>query len=329
MLYLKPKFYGVKKKMGLSIVMAGAIIMITLVIVLYSFSGFALNIFSLGEVSTDVLEYQDSISKSMISMKHVSTLVGSPNLNLTISNDGQEKTWRFPMYDVFVTYDGATSGHLTEQLSYAGDCLGGIPAQGTWCIQSISRDIIDPGILNPTEEANIRLRVNENLANANAIISITTGKGITTQVVAPYCGPDCYQITWDVYSGEATLTWANKPAALTEFDGNADHRVMLDLTDMTEWRLIDRSNDNAGTAACVIGAQYSTDGGTTWRGLDNGVAGSLSTATNPCDVIGYYITAWTPLDVTAQADVFLRLAGQGGDSVQDPDFGTVQVQFRS
>ncbi len=315
--------------MGLSIVMSGAIIMISLVIVLYAFSGVAMNIFSLGEVSTNVLEHQDSISKSMISMKHVSSLVGSPNLNLTLSNDGQEKTWRFPMYDVLVTYDGVTSGQLTEKLSYGGDCLGGIPAQGTWCIQSISRDVLDPGILNPTEGANIRLRVNENLANANAIISITTGKGITSQVVAPYCGPDCYQITWDVYSGEATMTWTNKPAALTELDGNADHRVMLDLTDMTEWRLVDRSNDSAGTAACVLGVQYSTNGGTTWLGLDNGIVGSLSTATNSCDVLGYYITAWSPLNVTAQTDVFLRVAGQGGDGVADPDFGTIEVQFRS
>jgi hypothetical protein len=309
--------------------MSGAIIMISIVIIMYAFSGVAMNVFSLGEVSSQVLDYRDSISKSMISMKHVSSLVGSPNLNLTLSNDGQEITWRFPLYDVLVTYDGAISGKLTEQLSYAGDCLGGIPAQGAWCIQSISRDVIDPGILNPTEEANIRLRVNENLANVNAIISITTGKGVTTQVVAPYCGPDCYQITWDVYSGEVTLTWANKPAALTELDGNVDHRVVLDLTDMTEWRLVDRSNDSAGTAACVLGVQYSTDSGTTWQGLDNGIVGSLSTATNSCDVLGYYITAWSPLNVTSQADVFLRVAGQGGDGVLDPDFGTIQLQFRS
>src|SRR3972149_9066351 len=278
--------------MGLSIVMAGAIIMITLVIVLYSFSGFALNIFSLSEVSSEVSEHDDSISKSEISLNHVSTLVGSPDIDLTLRNDGQVKTWRFPMYDVLVTYDGAISGRLTEKLSYDGDCLGGTPPAGSWCIESISRDMLDPGLLNPTEEANIRLRVNENLANVNAIISITTGKGITTQVVAPYCGPDCYQITWDVYSGEATLTWANKPAALTEFDGNADHRVMLDLTDMTEWRLVDRSNDSAGTAACVLGVQYSTDGGTTWQGLGNGIAGSLSSATNSCDALGYYLMAW-------------------------------------
>ena len=315
--------------MGLSVAISGGIILLSIVIVFYAFSGITENFFSLGEVSSQVLDYKDSISKSEISLHHVSTLVGSPDIDLTLRNDGQVKTWKFPMYDVFVTYDGATSGKLTEQLSYDGDCLGGIPPSGSWCVQSISRDVLDPGLLNPTEEATIRLRVNENLADVNALIVISTAKGITSKVVAPYCGPNCYQITWDVFSGEATMTWANKPAALTELDGNADHRVILDLTDMTEWRLLDRSSDSAGTADCVLGVQYSTDDGTTWQGLDNGIDDSLSTATNSCDVLGYYITAWSPLNITAQTEVFLRLASSGGNAAADPDFGTVQVQFRS
>jgi len=315
--------------LGLSVAISGAIILLSIVIVFYAFSGTAMNIFSLSEVSSEVLDYKDSISKSEISLHHVSTLVGSPDIDLILRNDGQVKTWRFPMYDVLVTYDGAISGRLTEKLSYDGDCLGGTPPSGSWCIESISRDMLDPGLLNPTEEADIRLRVNENLADVNAIISIATAKGVTSKVMAPYCGPNCYQMNWDVYSGEATMTWANKPAALTELDGNADHRVILDLTDMTEWRLLDRSSDSAGTADCVLGVQYSTDDGTTWQGLDKGIDGSLSTATNSCDVLGYYITAWSPLNITAQTEVFLRLASSGGNAAADPDFGTVQVQFRS
>jgi hypothetical protein len=303
--------------------------MTVMVLVLYMFSGTAMNVFSLGEVASEVSEHNDSISKSEISLNHVSTLVGSPDINLILRNDGQVKTWKFPMYDVLVTYDGATSGRLTEKLSYDGDCFGGTPPSGSWCIESISRDMLDPGLLNPTEEADIRLRVNENLADENAIISFATAKGVTSKVMAPYCGPSCYQMNWDVYSGEATLTWTNKPAAFTEFDGNADHRVMLDLTDMTEWRLFHRSADSAGTADCVLGVQYSTDDGTTWQGLDNGVVGSMSTATNSCDVVGYYVTPWLSLDVTAQDDVFLRLVSTGGNGVADPDFGTIQVQFRS
>ena len=314
--------------MGLSIVMAGAIIMITLVIVLYSFSGFALNIFSLSEVSSEVSEHDDSISKSEISLNHVSTLVGSPDIDLTLRNDGQVKTWRFPMYDVLVTYDGATSGRLTEQLSYDGDCLGGTPPAGSWCIESISRDMLDPGLLNPTEEADIRLRVNENLADVNAIISFATAKGVTSKVMAPYCGPSCYQMLWTVVSDETVINWANIGPGIEPINNLDNFRSIIDLSDMTEWRIVVHVDNGVGTAACEIGVQHSTDGGATWSGLDNGVAGSLSTSTISCDSAGDLVSGWSEINVDAQTDVWLRVAGTD-TGTPDPTLGTVQVQFRS
>lgn len=314
--------------MGLSVAISGGIILLSIVIVFYAFSGITANFFSLGQVSSEVLDYKDSISKSEISMKHVSSLVGSPNLNLTLSNDGQESTWRFTLYDVLVTYDGAISGKLTEHLSYAGDCLGGIPAQGTWCIQSISRDVLDPGILNPTEEANIRLRVNENLANLNAIISITTAKGVTTQVVAPYCGPNCYQMLWTVVSDETVINWNNIGPGIEPINNLDNFRSIIDLSDMTEWRMVIHVDNSVGTAACAIGVQHSTDGGATWSGLDNGVAGTLSTSTISCDNAGDLVTGWSEINVDAQTDVWLRVAGTD-TGTPDPNLGTVQVQFRS
>lgn len=317
--------------MGLSIAVAGAIILISMVLVLYVFSGTAMSVFSLGEVSTEVSEYNDSISKSEISLHHVSTLVGSPNINLTLRNDGQVKTWRFPMYDVLVTYDGAISGKLTEELSYSGDCLGGVPASGNWCIQSISRDVLDPGILNPTEEASIRMRVNENLSDENAIIAISTAKGVTSKVVAPYCGPSCYQLIWDVASDEGGIGFNNiNVGNPSEYEDNNDRfRTLMDLSDMTEWRLVIKVENSAGTAACVMGAQYSIDGGATWSGLDNGLAGTISTNTISCDTAGpVSVSAWIPLNITAQTDTRLRIVGDDTADT-DPAFGTVQLQFRS
>lgn len=286
-----------------------------------------MNVFSLGEVSSEVLEHDDFISKSEISQNHVSTLVGSPNVNLTLRNDGQVKTWRFPMYDVFVTYDGAT-GKLTEQLSYAGDCLGGIPAAGFWCIQSISRDILDPGLLNPTEEASIRMRVNENLVDENAIISISTAKGVTSRVVAPYCGPTCYQMLWTVISDETVINWNNLGPGIEPINNLDNFLSIIDLTYMTEWRIVVHVDNSVGTAACEIGVQYSTDGGATWLGLDNGAAGSLSTSTISCDNAGDLVTTWSDINTDAQTDVWLRVAGTD-TGTPDPTLGTVQVQFRS
>lgn len=314
--------------MGLSVAISGSIIMLSIVIVMYAFSGVTANFFSLGEVTSQTLEYNDSISKTEISLHHVSTLVGSPNVNLTLRNDGQVKTWRFPMYDVLVTYDGTTSGRLTEQLSYSGDCVGGIPASGFWCIQSISKDVLDPGLLNPTEEASIRLQVNENLADVNAIISISTAKGVTSRVVAPYCGPSCYQMLWTVVSDETVINWNNIGPGIEPINNLDNFRSFIDLSDMTEWRLVIHVDNSVGTAACAIGIQHSTDGGATWSGLDNGIANSLSTTTTSCDNAGDFVTGWNSINVLAQTDVWLRVAGTD-TGTPDPTFGTMQIQFRS
>jgi len=314
--------------LGLSVAISGGIILLSIVIVFYAFSGTAMNVFSLSEVSSEVLDYKDSISKSEISLHHVSTLVGSPDIDLILRNDGQVKTWRFPMYDVLVTYDGAISGRLTEKLSYDGDCLGGTPPSGSWCIESISRDMLDPGLLNPTEEADIRLRVNENLADVNAIISITTAKGVTSKVMAPYCGPNCYQMLWTVVSDETVINWNNIGPGIEPINNLDNFRTIIDLSDMTEWRIVIHVDNSVGTAACAIGVQHSTDGGATWSGLDNGAAGSLSTSTISCDSAGDLVTGWSEINVDAQTDVWLRVAGTDTGS-PDPTLGTVQVQFRS
>ena len=163
--------------MGLSVAISGAIVLSVLMIVLMTMTGFVGNMFTVGDASTQIAELDKAISDTEISMNHVSTLIGFPTLNFTLSNDGQEKLWNYEEFDLFVTYVGTVSGTLTEQITYGGDCLGGLPAVGNWCIESINGDMLDPGILNSAEGANIRVQVNENLANVNAVVSITTDNG--------------------------------------------------------------------------------------------------------------------------------------------------------
>ena len=315
--------------MGLSVAISGGIILTVFMLILLSLPGFVDKMFSIGDITSQVAQLEKTISDTEISMNHVSTLLNEPTLNFTLKNNGQQKLWNFNDFDMFVTYDGIISDRITEQITYSGDCLGGLPAQSSWCIESITGDMLDPGILNSAESANIRVLLAENLANVNAIVSITTDNGITDTVLAPYCGPSCYQIILPINDDEPSITWNNMPAAFTEFDGNTNHRHMIDLTDMTEWRWIQVIVDSAGANTCELGAQYSTDGGTTWRGLDNGIVDSMNTNTISCDNAGSFVLAWTPLNITAQTDVWLRLVGQGGNGALDPDFGTTQLQFRS
>ncbi len=320
--------------MGLSVAIAGAIILSVLMLVMMTMTGFVGNMFTIGDVSKQVSDHDNTISKTDISISRVEALVGSAFVNFTLNNDGSEKLWNYDDFDLFIEYNGATSGKLIDEFSYSGDCLGIAPSVGNWCIESITGDFMDPGLLNSGERAYIWTQLSENLADKNAFISIATDNGETASVPATTCGNFCYQMIWDVVSAaEDPLVWNNMGSGAgiaDELDDDSDHRAIIDLIDMKEWRIISISVDNQGSAICELGVQYSTDNMVTWRGLDNGNAASLSTTSTPCDTAGHYVSSWASINATAQADVWLRIAGtdnNGGGT--DPDFGNIQVQFRS
>jgi len=320
--------------MGLSVAISGGIILTVFVLILFSLPGLADKMFSIGDITSQVTQHEQEISNTEISMDHLSVLVGSSKVNFTLNNDGSEKLWNFEDFNLFIQYKGVISGNTTKQLSYSGTCLGVVPPAGNWCIQSITNDVTDPGIINVGEDASIWTQVSENLATNLAVITMTTDNGVVSTVSTTTCGSFCYQMIWTVVSDETVLDWDNMGSGagiIEEIDeGDANWRTILDLTDMSQWRHVDHLDNSVGTAICVTGVQYSTDNGVTWRGLDNGVAGSLSTATNSCDTAGFFVTAWSPLNNTAKSDVLLRIGGidTGGGAV-DVDFGTIQVQFRS
>ena len=320
--------------MGLSIAISGAIILSVLMIVLMTITGFVGNMFTIGDVSKQVSDLDNTISKTDISISRVEALAGSSLLNFTLNNDGSEKLWNYDDFNLFIEYNGETSGKLIDVFTYSGDCLGLAPSVGNWCIESITGDFMDPGLLNSGERAYIWTQLSENLLDKNAFISIATDNGETASVPTTTCGNFCYQMIWGVVSAaEDPLVWNNMGSGAgvaDELDDNSDHRAIIDLIDMKEWRIISISLDSQGSAICELGVQYSTDNMVTWRGLDKGNVASLSNASTPCDTSGHYVSSWASINATAQADVWLRIAGtdnNGGGT--DPDFGNIQVQFRS
>ena len=106
------------------------------------------------------------------------TQAGKSKVNFTLHNNGTEKLWNYEKFNVLITYDDGPS-MTTEELTYSGDCLGGVPSVGNWCIQTITSDVLDPGILNDGESASIRTQVNQNLGTDNAIAIVTTDNGVT------------------------------------------------------------------------------------------------------------------------------------------------------
>ena len=165
--------------MGLSVAIAGGIVMVTIMLVMLSIPTVVNTIFSIGEVSSTNSKANDLVSKTDISIKEMYTKTGSPRVNFTLNNVGSTTLWDFNHFNVLVEYTGAISGKKTQPLSYFGNCNGAAPPVGRWCIQSISNDVVDPKLLNFGEIANIRTSLNENLASLTAIVAVATDNGVT------------------------------------------------------------------------------------------------------------------------------------------------------
>lgn len=129
------------------------------------------------------------------------------------------------------------------------------------------------------------------------------------------------------YTFISQQAWTNKALALQEFLNTNQRRLTIDMTNATQFRIISDVTVQ-GVAASVTGIQYSTDGGTTWRGLDNGNSGSNSTVTVSDLGTGSKVSAWTNLAIGVSADVLVRIAGSGGDGVADPAFSNISIQLK-
>jgi len=169
--------------MGLSVAIAGAIILSVLMLVMMSMTGLVGNIFSIGSVTTQVSDLENTIDDTDISLE---TLFASttPRVNFTLNNDDKEKLWNFDEFNVLIEYESA-SGDELEELSYGGKCQGVVPIAGEWCIEGIAGDFLDAGILNEGESAEVWTQVSQNLASGNTRVTVSTDNGEVAMLPAP------------------------------------------------------------------------------------------------------------------------------------------------
>jgi len=170
--------------MGLSIAISGAIILSVLMIVLMTITGFVGNMFTIGDVSSQIFEVENTIAKTDISLDALEASAGSPYVNFTLNNDDIEKLWNFENFNVLIEYDNA-AGTVVEELSFNGDCSGISPPAGNWCIETIGADILDEGIINDGESADVFTRVSQGLTSANALVTVSTDNGVVAMLPAP------------------------------------------------------------------------------------------------------------------------------------------------
>jgi hypothetical protein len=121
-----------------------------------------------------------------------------------------------------------------------------------------------------------------------------------------------------------TLSWA-VPAAKTEFAGFTSEEMQIDLTEYTQFRLV-AGLSSAAAVGAVLRVEYSTNGGTTWVGLETsgGTTHSLPLSPSGAPIVG----SWATKDAAATGDVEVRLVGINGDGVTSATFRFLQLQLR-
>jgi len=164
--------------MGISSAIAGGIMLFTIIYVMMMFPSMMDSNIATTNAARDMSNHEDLILQTDTDISSLSVITASNLVNFTLSNNGTKKLWDFENFDVVMTYDGSTSGRLSEKLNHAGDCSGN-PSSGNWCVDSISSDILDPGILNEGESMIAKGSVNEPLtADGIVIVIISTENGV-------------------------------------------------------------------------------------------------------------------------------------------------------
>lgn len=153
--------------------------MVALIAVLLTVPGIVGTTSVVQDASTDISEIETKIYNTGIAVSSLSSSADSALVTFTVSNPGSEKLWDFANFDLFITYNGTSSGLRTEQLTYSGTCSGD-PSAGNWCINSFTNDLLDPSILNQGEAMNLRSTLSENADTGLVAVIISTNNGVST-----------------------------------------------------------------------------------------------------------------------------------------------------
>ena len=137
-------------------------------------------------------------------------------------------------------------------------------------------------------------------------------------------GPPVRVIVFSQGLTGASETWTNMPAAVTEFIGDTNRRVNVDLTGTAEARLSLRTGGVAAPANGKLAVQYSTDSGSTWAYLDASSGPSCLCDSASTNAVG----SWVTVAAAAKTDTLLRIVGSGGNGTADPVFTRIQLETK-
>lgn len=151
-------------------------------------------------------------------------------------------------------------------------------------------------------------------------VSVTSVNGGTGAVLIPTLSTLTY-----FHSG-ANTTWAAMPLAETIALGTGATVQKADLTSFTQIR-IGTYIATAGAAAAVLYAKYRTGA---WSGNIANFTDLIPAASGVSLVAGTtgVFSSWVTIPAGALGDVWIAIAGAGGDGITSPVFRGLVLQYR-
>jgi len=114
-------------------------------------------------------------------------MTAADTLEVTLKNTGQTKLADFAKWDVIVQYHDDSGNARSTWLPYTNGTLG----DNQWQVAEIqlngAAEVIEPGVLNPGEEINIKAQLNPEVgAGTTNVVVIATPNGIPVETYFTY-----------------------------------------------------------------------------------------------------------------------------------------------
>lgn len=160
--------------MGLSIAISGGIVTFSIIYVMMSFPAILDGTAKLSTSSEQMSNTLNTIMHTNISISGLANTHDNATATFSVTNTGNTILWNYKEFDTIITYQANTIGTptLTEVLQYNNNC--GTLVSDQWCIQSITNDLIHPGMLDPKEIANIHAKL-QNPTNLGGTLTLNFG----------------------------------------------------------------------------------------------------------------------------------------------------------
>lgn len=167
--------------MGLSIVIAGGIMLFTMVQLMMIIPNLLDYTNATNTATLEMSKIENSISDTEVRIIGLTAFAGSDQIDITLANNGTTKLWNYDKFNLILTYDSDVLGiktRRTELLTYHQTC---VIISGEWCINQFVNDLQDPRILNEDEALKITGKLQYPIyPNGLLISSISTDNGVVS-----------------------------------------------------------------------------------------------------------------------------------------------------